>query len=419
MNGCRIQGTSIAVDFWRWTPGIKSFFLTHLHGDHVAGLTSTWRHPIYCSPVTARLLADRKGVDEFMIIPLDEGQTHLIGYCPSHCKQNHGHTVISGAPGKCLRNQGFCDTMSVSVINANHCPGAVMFLFEGPFGKILHTGDFRFSPDMLGEGSLLSRHVGTINLLYLDNTYCSPKCSFPTREEALQQIIQIMEQHPDHEIVFGLRKLGKEQLLRDAALRLKEWINVPPEVYKVATDMNYPNVFKTVNPDLRVRAVYIEANFSALVRHVSKAKPTIFIVPTSLYQGGGNPFTNLPEVHVVPYSDHSSFLELVKFVSEMKPARILPIVVMDRANMNCFQHYLNKDQAILPALYGSLSGENSQSMRSESDRFFQHVPPPLTRKRLPLKKSERHARRLKRTFPKGVIYLMPDEDDHRLNGHTY
>ena len=35
-------------------------------------------------------------------------------------------------------------TVCVTAIDANHCPGAAMFIFEGYFGKILYTGDFRY-----------------------------------------------------------------------------------------------------------------------------------------------------------------------------------------------------------------------------------------------------------------------------------
>ena len=35
------------------------------------------------------------------------------------------------------------ENMTVTAIDANHIPGALMFLFEGYFGTILHTGDFR------------------------------------------------------------------------------------------------------------------------------------------------------------------------------------------------------------------------------------------------------------------------------------
>ena len=53
--------------------------------------------------------------------------------------------------------------MTVTAIEANHCPGAVMFLMQGYFGTILHTGDFRYHPDMLKQ-SVLSDISGTVYL---------------------------------------------------------------------------------------------------------------------------------------------------------------------------------------------------------------------------------------------------------------
>ena len=42
-----------------------------------------------------------------------------------------------------VNRQGSHVTVTVTTMDANHCPGSSMFLFEGYFGRILYTGDFR------------------------------------------------------------------------------------------------------------------------------------------------------------------------------------------------------------------------------------------------------------------------------------
>lgn len=49
---------------------------------------------------------DLKGVDEKLIMELDMNRTHIM-------------------------RLGESTTFNVTLIDANHCPGAVMFLFEG------------------------------------------------------------------------------------------------------------------------------------------------------------------------------------------------------------------------------------------------------------------------------------------------
>lgn len=119
------------------------------------------------------------------------------------------------------------ETMTVTLIDANHCPGSVMFLFQGYFGSILYTGqymdaqtrfylllffkitsqtcffagDFRYTPSMLREPCL--RTNITIDVLYLDNTNCDPNRTIPSRKRATQQIKEIIRRHPTHCVVIG------------------------------------------------------------------------------------------------------------------------------------------------------------------------------------------------------------------------
>ncbi|XP_029995614.1 5' exonuclease Apollo [Sphaeramia orbicularis] len=299
VNGKVIPHTPLAVDFWyvRKCPGTRLFFLSHMHSDHTMGLTSTWCHrPIYCSPTTATLLTLKLQVKEQWIHPLELGEPHLLP----------------------LDDIGK-ERLTVTLIDSNHCPGSVMFLFEGYFGSILYTGDFRYSPSMLCEPCL--RTNTTIDVLYLDNTNCDPNRTLPSRQRATQQIKEIIRSHPNHIVVIGLYALGKESLLVDLAMEFKTWIEVTFQRMEILKALELPDVFTTDRGAGRIRVVdQLEIN-SANLEEWNRAEPTLAILPTS------RPLVSFhPNVHVVPYSDHSSYQELEDFISALKPASVEPIV---------------------------------------------------------------------------------------------
>lgn len=299
MNGKLIPHTPIAVDFWqlRKCHRVRLFFLSHMHADHTSGLSSTWSHrPIYCSPLTAKLLKLKLQVKEKWIRPLELGDAHML---------------LLDDLGK--------ERMTVTLIDANHCPGAVMFLFQGYFGTILYTGDFRYTSSMLREECL--RNNTTIDVLYLDNTNCDPTRAVPSRNRATQQIKEIIRAHPGHTVVIGLYCLGKESLLVELAMEFKTWVEVDVERLETLRVLELPDVFTTERDAGRIRVVNQSRINASNLLVWNKEQPTIAILPTS------RPMVSChPNVHVVPYSDHSSYQELEDFVSALRPISLVPIV---------------------------------------------------------------------------------------------
>ncbi|KAM4797120.1 5' exonuclease Apollo [Rhinophrynus dorsalis] len=312
MNGAILPNTPIAVDFWqtRRCSHVRLFFLSHMHSDHTIGLSSTWMHSLYCSPVTAKILKHKLQVNSKWINPLEIGQCHMLP----------------------LDDVGI-ETVSVTLIDANHCPGSVMFLFEGYFGTILYTGDFRYTPDMLDEPPLSNKK--RIDVLYLDNTNCDHKQKLPTRQEATDQIKEIIKEHPEHDIVIGLYNIGKESLLVDLAKTFKSWVVVSPQRLELLSILEMEDVFTVEEGAGRIRVVdKSEVNYANMV-HWNSICPTVAILPTSRHVKVWH-----KDVHVVPYSDHSSFDELNEFVSRLEPCSVFPVVKTKTCGGH-FQQYLS------------------------------------------------------------------------------
>ncbi len=212
----RISGTCFAADFWGAQEGLELYFLSHMHADHTAGLGDEWRlGPVLCSQVTKELLHLRwPGIPRELVRGLEEGQTHLV-------------QLSAGR------------SMSVSLVPANHCPGAVMFLWEGDFGTVLYTGDFRYHPSQIDCSPLARVKVDT---LLLDNTFLDKSFDFPSQQQALDSLLVSLKKLPNlraYTIMVGIDTLGKEKLLVDLALHFGTFVEVEPERYRALQTIHH------------------------------------------------------------------------------------------------------------------------------------------------------------------------------------
>ena len=140
---------------------VEAYFLSHFHGDHYDGLNENFRGPglIHCTGVTAALVQQELGVQPHLVRAYEIGETAEV-----------------------------CGGTRVTFLDANHCPGAAMLLFQLADGtRHLHCGDMRYDPRMQDYGALVAAR-GKIDKLYLDTTYCHPKHLFPTQQDSIDQI---------------------------------------------------------------------------------------------------------------------------------------------------------------------------------------------------------------------------------------
>jgi len=211
----KLEGTDFWVDAFHYGNAslCQHYILTHFHSDHYGGLTRRWDSgTIYCNPVTAALVRQQLGV-----------QWKFIHEVPMN-------TAVQ-----------LCGC-TVTVLDANHCPGATLWLITTPAGKThLHVGDFRWHPKMKWLPSLRRFAAGAsstqrLDTLYLDTTYCDAKYTFPPQAAVVRAVVRecCRLAHDPHVLfLFGSYTIGKERLFMAVAEALGERIFVTPPKWRV------------------------------------------------------------------------------------------------------------------------------------------------------------------------------------------
>jgi len=290
--------------------------------DHYRGISSKWNAgAIVCTPVTkALVLANNPNIKSII------------------------KTVRIGGPPVNIEG------VEVLAIDANHCPGSCMFLFTNHRSgeAMLHTGDFRALESMYSNVKELRRlRGGGITCLHLDTTYLSPTYVFPDQSRVLawvgRAVSAFVQRYQKCLVCVGAYYIGKERIHLAIASTLRVKLYVDKRRAATIRLLDWPELEGMLTDDPRATNVHVVGmgalSMKSLMEHKARTgnedrDVLLAIRPT----GWAHSKTRLEELQPkwsgaaryaflgVPYSEHSSFVELQRFVRWLKPLKVLPHV---------------------------------------------------------------------------------------------
>ncbi|XP_042648283.1 protein artemis isoform X2 [Tyto alba] len=316
----------------------RAYFLSHCHKDHMKGLRApamkrrlegSLKVKLYCSPVTKELLLTNWKYKFW--------ENHVVAL------EVETPTQISLVD----ETSGEKEDIEVTLLPAGHCPGSVMFLFEGENGTVLYTGDFRLAKGEAARMELL--HSGTrvkdIQSVYLDTTFCDPKFyHIPSREECLKGILELVRSWTSltryHVVWLNCKAAyGYEYLF----INLSEELGIKVHVNKLDMFRNMPEILYHVTTDRRTQIhacrhpqedECFRGNRLPCGITCQNGTPlhVISIKPSTMWFGERIKKTNVivrtgESTYRACFSFHSSYSEIKDFLSYIRPVNVYPNVL--------------------------------------------------------------------------------------------
>ncbi|KAK7716268.1 hypothetical protein SLS64_003420 [Diaporthe eres] len=199
----------VRVDFFRNVvddPPLACF-LSHIHSDHIAGLDTFKGRLVYCSAATRAMLLKLQRKASRINFAQGILEAEEITY-------RHQRNRLKALPLNTPTDVELAPniTVRVTLFDANHCPGAVMFLFEGDGKAVLYTGDIRsetWHVDALLRNPCMveysidrdSRRLKTLDKIYLDTSF-TEDVQFQSKADGLRELLDKVAKYPEDTLFY-------------------------------------------------------------------------------------------------------------------------------------------------------------------------------------------------------------------------
>jgi len=315
-----IKDTRLAVDAFNYgdISGVKYYLLSHYHYDHYVGLDKNWTQQIVCSSITKRLATTFSGVKETLFITLDPGESRVVGGC------------------------------ELTSVDANHCPGSVMFVIRMSSGvTLLHVGDCRAGHGMEEEPVFWNLKI---DKLYLDTTYCRPEYDFPSQSDVItrtvEMVVEFVNKNPGTVVMVGAYTVGKERIFKAIASGLEAKVWGDSKRVRTWRCLEDSEILGRLVGDRKRAQVHVLMNqlvtWPKLGQELDKVgtgswSHVLGVKPTGWsHSRGQGKAQSLASVKIatrgqcsvleVPYSEHSSYSELKRFVQFLRMGSEMDII---------------------------------------------------------------------------------------------
>ncbi|WVQ93754.1 hypothetical protein IAU59_000831 [Kwoniella sp. CBS 9459] len=266
-------------------PNAQLFLLTHVHSDHLLGLSDSFTGKIICSPDTKRMLLRlepeierthlENGVKESRRLKYPGLRPRLEGKGKEEKLVDRIEAAPYGDPREFEIGYegGKPQKVTITLLDANHCPGSTMFLITSPSKAVLHTGDMRadklfihhlrrepalqqyLAPTSTHAGSSDSQHKAgrrVLDRIYLDTSAMLGTGDMPDREPVLQDLVEQMSLYPPDTIFFlDTWCFGWEFVIKEISRYFGELVHVDRykrSIYKAVETDPYLLACTTTDP---------------------------------------------------------------------------------------------------------------------------------------------------------------------------